>query len=252
MAENDVFDVNYLMIKDRMQQAKKEGKQPRKLPDVDERPVVSDSTVSVEASPAGTEMSTTDVVADQQADMEPPHRPKAKREPVVMAKSTNVPKPSQGKKKEDVKLSQVKDIPLSLIRQVRMLPGLVDAANNTDAVTAFMAVTLGNYEDLTPEQLRLANAYAKASDASDPMLAMQKSITKATMQLRTLLDLNHEAELALSYLVFDRLGYRRGNPAKPGDVDFGEDGVEDVMRRLQMQSAQRIELAKRRDGRPIR
>ena len=87
-----------------------------------------------------------------------------------------------------------------------MLPGLVDAANNTDAVTAFMAVTLGNYEDLTPEQLRLANAYAKASDASDPMLAMQKSITKATMQLRTLLDLNHEAELALSYLVFDRLG----------------------------------------------
>lgn len=37
------------------------------------------------------------------------------------------------------------------------------------------------------------------------------------------------AELLLSYIIFDRLGFREGAPARPEDVDLLPDGVMDIL-----------------------
>jgi len=61
-----------------------------------------------------------------------------------------------------------------------------------------------------------------------------------------------ELQLAVTYMLFDRMGWRRQNPKGPESVDFVEPGVTQLAQRLHQQTKQVADIERRRRGRPFR
>lgn len=59
-------------------------------------------------------------------------------------------------------------------------------------------------------------------------------------------------QLAVTYMLFDRMGWRRQNPKGPESVDFVEPGVTQLAQRLHQQTKQVADIEHRRRGRPFR
>lgn len=154
-----------------------------------------------------------------------------------------MPSYSGRKSISDVEYKYLRNIPSSLIKEVqRMFPG----SSQGDAVAAFLALRLGVTDGLTDRQLLLLKEYTE----EDPLISVQERLRLIEKKLLVQEKRSEELELAISYLIFDRLGYRKEIPASPVRINFLENGVEDVRNAIRLCASQLYRQDKISEGRP--
>ena len=175
--------------------------------------------------------------------------------PVVEKKSVEklerkveeTPKPvKKPKRQSGAQGAHLRNVPHSVVTAARA--EFPSASNNVDAVAAFVASRTGIYDDLTDEQCRLA----KQSNREDPLVSVNKKLQAMEEMLSKQKEVNDELQLAVTYMLFDRMGWRRQNPKGPESVDFVEPGVTQLAQRLHQQTKQVADIERRRRGRPFR
>lgn len=162
-------------------------------------------------------------------------------------KAEETPKPPKKQKRTSgAQGAHLRNVPHSVVIAARA--EFPSASNNVDAVAAFVASRTGIYDDLTDEQCRLA----KQSNREDPLVAVNKKLQSMEEMLAKQKEVNDELQLAVTYMLFDRMGWRRQNPKGPESVDFVEPGVTQLAQRLHQQTKQVADIERRRRGRPFR
>lgn len=206
------------------------------LKQVDEEPK-TDTDLDIEVTPGGgTTVSASVVPVVEKKVVEPPTR-----------KVEEAPKPSKKPKRANgAQGAHLRNVPHSVVTAARA--EFPSASNNVDAVAAFVASRTGIYDDLTDEQCRLA----KQSNREDPLVSVNKKLQAMEEMLAKQKEVNDELQLAVTYMLFDRLGWRRQNPKGPESVDFVEPGVTQLAQRLHQQTKQVVDIERRRRGRPFR
>lgn len=198
----------------------------RRLPDAPEMEAEEDVDVTVEMQLGGTQTTRTSAKNTEKPDMELPKR--------------------RGRPSKKADTVYVRDVPRVLVNEAkRMFPS---AKSVTDAVTAFMAYKSGIMEDLTADQLALVRGY----EETDPIVTMTGMVEHMESDMRTMLGVMRELELGQAYMIYDRLGFRKEGAESPGMVNFLENGVDDMVRRLRENSLQQVKRDRIRNGRPIR
>ena len=182
----------------------------------------------------------------------------AKSEPESEQKATNKVKPEANKPtlKSKAKVIRkpksrsggiyIRNIPNSLVAETRRL--FPQATNNTDAVTAYIAYQAGIKEGLTPTQLELLENV----QVEDPIAEQRDRISHMERILATLVNMMRELEIASSYMIFDRLGFRRENPNSPRQTNINEPGMTDMIERIREISQQMRRQENIKKGRPIK
>lgn len=133
-----------------------------------------------------------------------------------------------------------------VMRYVRLC--FKDEAKYADLLNAYVYVTSQKAIDVPPDVKELAKSWN--SKVTPDMLSQR--IKDLENQLKSMTHLIRELELALSYLVFDKVGFRKQSPGAPNQVNFMEDGVRAVIGCLRTQT-NRLEQKEDNDmGRPIR
>lgn len=123
-----------------------------------------------------------------------------------------------------------------------------DEAKYADLLSAYVYITSQKAIDVPPDVKELAKSWN--SKVTPDMLSQR--IKDLENQLKSMTRLIRELELALSYLVFDKVGFRKQSPGAPNQVNFMEDGVRAVIGCLRTQT-NRLEQKEDNDmGRPIR
>lgn len=162
-------------------------------------------------------------------------------------KVEETPKPPKKQKRTSgAQGAHLRNVPHSVVTAARA--EFPSASNNVDAVAAFVASRTGIYDDLTDEQCRLA----KQSNREDPLVSVNKKLQAMEEMLSKQKEVNDELQLAVTYMLFDRMGWRRQNPKGPESVDFVEPGVTQLAQRLHQQTKQVADIEHRRRGRPFR
>lgn len=161
------------------------------------------------------------------------------------AEETPTP-PKKQKRTSGAQGAHLRNVPHSVVTAARA--EFPSASNNVDAVAAFVASRTGIYDDLTDEQCRLA----KQSNREDPLVSVNKKLQSMEEMLSKQKEVNDELQLAVTYMLFDRMGWRRQNPKGPESVDFVEPGVTQLAQRLHQQTKQVADIERRRRGRPFR
>lgn len=228
--EESVVEENEDAKDDVKEQAQSES---RRLPYVDDIET-TDTTVSVEMTPGGTSMSTVEVANSESVDMNIPKYPgkQVVKAPKAKAKSTDV--------------TYIRDMPKSLVAEARKI--FPTASNNTDALAAYVALKSGNIDGLTEDQFALVHNVKE----KDPVQVMNAHLARLDKEMSRLFGNTQQLELAVAYLIFDRLGYRQDNPSGPNDTNLLEPGVEELIERIRVQSDQYAKQENIRRGRPIR
>ena len=129
----------------------------------------------------------------------------------------------------------LRDIPKCLVEMAkRSFPH----TPNYIAVSAFLfAHRDKESEDIdyssVPDNIKeLAKAYERKNEA----MRASADIRRINDNLRKLNKVSDEVILALSYLVYDANGFRRTEPAHPGDIDFYDPGIQKVTEQLERTS----------------
>lgn len=161
-------------------------------------------------------------------------------------KKTSVkPSPSENKG-----VCFIKDFPRELMNIVRR--AFPDARNNVDALAAFVIVHSGENVFVNDDVQSLVDIYS----SDDPILSISDRLSSIDKQSKDLKKLCFELELGLSYMIFDRLGYRTANSRDTRSIDMLESNksgsVTDVIERLREQSVQQQKAENIKNGRPIR
>ena len=206
------------------------------LKQVDEQPK-TDTDLDIEVTPGGGTTVSASVV------------PVVEKKPVekLERKVEETPKPPKKQKRTGgAQGAHLRNVPHSVVTAARAK--FPSASNNVDAVAAFVASRTGIYDDLTDEQCRLA----KQSNREDPLVAVNKRLQAMEEMLLKQKEVNDELQLAVTYMLFDRMGWRRQNPKGPESVDFVEPGVTQLAQRLHQQTKQVADIERRRRGRPFR
>lgn len=206
------------------------------LKQVDEDTPV-DTDLDIEVTPGGGTTVSASVV------------PVVEKKPVehLERKVEETPKPvKKPKRVSGAQGAHLRNVPHSVVTAARA--EFPSASNNVDAVAAFVASRTGIYDDLTDEQCRLA----KQSNREDPLVAVNKKLQAMEEMLSKQKEVNDELQLAVTYMLFDRMGWRRQNPKGPESVDFVEPGVTQLAQRLHQQTKQVADIERRRRGRPFR
>ena len=175
--------------------------------------------------------------------------PVVEKKPVekLERKVEETPKPPKKQKRTSgAQGAHLRNVPHSVVTAARA--EFPSASNNVDAVAAFVASRTGIYDDLTDEQCRLA----KQSNREDPLVAVNKRLQAMEGMMSKQKEVNDELQLAVTYMLFDRMGWRRQNPKGPESVDFVEPGVTQLAQRLHQQTKQVADIERRRRGRPFR
>lgn len=182
------------------------------------------------------------VITDQEKD----EKVKQREQPLSTIRKKAAPRTDKKDKAKVVDVSFVRGFPKSALRVARsMFPD----ANQTDALAAFVAVHADEPIHDLPESVQLL---VDEWEKTDPIKTVAKRLDLIERQLVSATALLSELELALCYLTFDKLGYRNEVAAKPGAVNFLENGVSELSDRLRMQSKQVRLQANIKKGRPIR
>lgn len=133
-----------------------------------------------------------------------------------------------------------------VMRYVRLC--FKDEAKYADLLNAYVYVTSQKAIDVPPDVKELAKSWN--SKVTPDMLSQR--IKDLENQLKSMTHLIRELELALSYLVFDKVGFRKRSPGSPSQIDFIEDGVREVIGCLRTQTNRLEQKEDREMGRPIR
>ena len=84
------------------------------------------------------------------------------------------------------------------------------------------------------------------------MYNLDKRVEHIEKQVNDMRNVLGELRLGLSYIILDRVGFRNENPADPRDINFLENGIDDLQSRLSEQAAQLKQHQGYKKGRPIR
>ena len=162
-------------------------------------------------------------------------------------KVEETPKPPKKQKRTSgAQGAHLRNVPHSVVTAARA--EFPSASNNVDAVAAFVASRTGIYDDLTDEQCRLA----KQSNREDPLVSVNKKLQAMEEMVSKQKEAIDELQLAVTYMLFDRMGWRRQKPKGPESDDFFEPGVKQLDQRLHQQTKQVADIERRRRGRPFR
>lgn len=197
----------------------------------------TDTDLDIEVTPGGGTTVSASVV------------PVVEKKPVehLERKVEETPKPPKKQKRTSgAQGAHLRNVPHSVVTAARA--EFPSASNNVDAVAAFVASRTDIYDDLTDEQCRLA----KQSNREDPLVSVNKKLQAMEEMLSKQKEVNDELQLAVTYMLFDRMGWRRQNPKGPESVDFVEPGVTQLAQRLHQQTKQVADIERRRRGRPFR
>lgn len=129
----------------------------------------------------------------------------------------------------------LRDIPKCL---VEMAKKCFPHTPNYIAVSAFLyAYRDKESEDIdysgVPDNVKeLAKSYERRNEA----MRTSADIRHINDNLRKITKASDEVILALSYLVYDANGFRRTEPAHPGDIDFYDPGIQKVTEQLERTS----------------
>jgi hypothetical protein len=219
-----------------------EEKPKRRLPDVPDEPDADTISASAEMSPAGTHMAT-EYKSEDASDMELP-----KRKPTVKQKSTAKQKPTvkQKSRRQKSEVVYLRNVPKSVAGEARRI--FPTANNNTDAVAAYIAYKSGVRDGLTDTQLELLDT----TEVVDPIVEQNQRIAHIENTMVNMSVMMRELETAMSYIIFDRLGFRRENPDAPRQANLNEPGMTEMIERVREMSRQMYQQEKRRKGRPFR
>lgn len=154
----------------------------------------------------------------------------------------------------DIKYSALRKVPTALVMHVKSL--FPKATNIDDAVTAYIyRIERQHFEaDAVPEKIReIADDYigddVNISSVQGVMLEemgrLRSSVNKSINRLSAI-------ELGIIYALFDRMGFRKKEQLTPGEIDFLEAGIGDLLMRLESQAAMNEQRRKEREGRPKR
>lgn len=200
----------------------------RRFPDAPSSPDEDTTFASVEMGPDGTYM-TTDYKKDAEVDMEIPKR-KSKVKP----------------RRIKAEVVYLRDMPKSLVNEARRI--FPAANNNTDAVAAYVAYKSGVTNGLNDAQLELLNT----TDVIDPIVEQNQRIARIERTMTNMFSIMQELEMAMSYMIFDRLGFRRENPDAPRQANLNEPGMMEMIERVREVSKQMRKQESLRKGRPLR
>lgn len=196
---------------------------------------------------------------EQKAELERQRKEAALREQTAQSNKRNMVKSIVKSNKNvtsdsnDVPTSHLKKFPTDLAMRAKML--FPEATTMDEAVAAYMYLKEGKPSDLNvPERVKVvADTYigetVTVKDAQDELtkeLVQLKAYDRAISQkLETL-------ELAVVYALFDHIGFRKTDQSSPGTIDFLEQGVIDMINRLEKQSHVKQMRDAQRNGRPIK
>ena len=193
----------------------------------------------------------------QKPQPKPKSKPKAK--PKASAKDTS-------DDEEDIATSVLKKFPSDIVQQIQMYfpPG----TSKNDAVAAYTYIALGQPSNMDiPEAISdLCRAYrgpdfGGTSDSGstgnvgasmDMLSAMQATLERMQVNERKLMQKLSAVEMAVAFIIFDRLGFKKKNGKLVGDIDFMENGMTELNTNLERQSEAKTLRDKQREGRPIR
>lgn len=201
--------------------------QARKLPDAPEEKPDGDVDVTVEMQPGGTTTTRAAVTDVEKKDMTPPAR-------------------SRKKSKKESPTTYLRAMPTALVNEARRL--FPTASNNTDAVAAYISFKSGITEDLTEDQLALVRGFK----GEDPVVTVNERLSHLEKQTKGQNMVLNELELAIGFLIFDRLGYRRESANGPADVNLLENGVDTLIDSIRKYTTQYVTRENQRNGRPQR
>ena len=216
--------------KDESENVSESTKPKRRLPDVPDEPDADTISASAEMSPAGTHMAT-EYKSEDVPDMELP-----KRKPTVKQKS----------RRQKSEVVYLRNVPKSVVGEARRI--FPTANNNTDAVATYIAYKSGVRDGLTDTQLELLDT----TEVADPIVEQNQRIAHIENTMVNMFVMMRELETAMSYIIFDRLGFRRENPDAPRQANLNEPGMTEMIERVREMSRQMYQQEKRRKGRPFR
>lgn len=129
------------------------------------------------------------------------------------------------------------------------------ASSRTAALTAYCIVHSDAIVDMSAlsDDVRTLVEEYNGADRSFALASKLDVILRRLSSLSSMLDgTKAENEIALAYLLFDKLGFRQNSPLSPSKVQFLEHGVSDMIEQLRSQSQTFRKDERIRDGRPIR
>lgn len=183
----------------------------------------------------------------------PPKEEKPTRADVVKQQSARRASKPRGVTYDDIKCSVVRNFPTELINTLKML--FPSAKNQTDILVAFVYLSLGKPNDIDiPDSARELIADYRGEDVSNR--DVQDNLSSAISQLkvtdRQILQKLSAIELMSSYVLFDRLGFRKKDQKSPDSVDFLENGMADLINQLEKQSDLKVMRDTQKKGTPIK
>lgn len=180
----------------------------------------------------------------------------ALRQKTAQANKRNIPKPPPrpvGKPDGEVDLKAVKGIPDELIQRIRCL--FPEAKTQGEAIAAYIYIKEGKPADVAmPERyLEVMDSFVgetvTVKDSHDELMIKMLELKSSNSQLSHKLE---TIELAVVYALFDRLGFRKQKNLLPNNVDFLEQGIDDMIACLEKQSLRKKADKSAKRGRPIR
>lgn len=121
-------------------------------------------------------------------------------------------------------------------------------ASNQDALAAYIIVKSGLDIQVSPAVDDLVASY----NGNQQAVHIDKRLEHLEKQMQKLTSAVNEITLCVSYLVFDRMGFRNEDPSDPRMVNFLENGIDDLQTRLSEQAQQLKRQRDYQNGRPIR
>lgn len=145
---------------------------------------------------------------------------------------------------------QLRDFPRSLTLMARQM--FPDAQSNTKAVAALMYANRDmnstfDYDDVPEDVIELA--------ARCDTFRNQENIVRNLQKLDSIVHslVNGEEVLlyAISYLIYDRLGFRQDSPVNPADTNFNVKGMNYLQDNLMQATARYKKEREYNEGRPL-
>ena len=153
----------------------------------------------------------------------------------------------------DIPMSVIKRFPSDLAKHIK---SLFPAATTMDeALTAYVYIKEGEPPDIPVPSNIQAIIDSYVGDVVTPK-DVQEELMKELLRIRemnnkTMRKLN-SIELAISYELFDRFGFRKASALTPGELNFLEAGISDLIKQLEKQAELKQTRDTQKSGRPIK
>lgn len=140
----------------------------------------------------------------------------------------------------------IKDLPAGV---VAMAKKEFPDASNKDALTAYVYMKSGKG---FPVDQKIRNMVSRHNANTVSLESLADNITAVQARLDGVSLALSELEIAVSYILFDRLGFRRGNIATVDGINFLEGSMEDLLQNLRRTTVVKVKQDAVSDGRKKR